>query len=440
MSARCLKPMSKPVRKILLINLHSSQNAGDAALLEMALHVLSVFKGAQIALAMNEPATGPYWCDFDNVEVVLSFIGHFVSVRADRRAYWRLENVVWGIVVSLIACLWYKITGRLPHWLPLSWHKLLSAYANADIVVSCPGNIFASMGRLGMPFLASAYTVAYALMMGKPLYVLPQSIGPLKRRWERKLVRYLYSRARLVFLREPVSFRLALEIGLDDSQLRLVPDLALAYPPARSEEAADLLEKWAGRYERPLIGVTVINRLIRQVGDDVWDRYERSMAYSLSRFLEEYGGTVIFFPQVVGPTEKEDDRVAAYRIVSQMKDPSRAVVIRERVSPSILKAAYGLTDIFIATRMHSAIFAISMEVPTLLIGYLHKMHGLAEMLGMEQWYIDLSEVTESALWEKIEDLWLHRNPVKVYLKSIMPIFVNQIDSVKQIMWRDICDQ
>ncbi|MEM4723800.1 MAG: polysaccharide pyruvyl transferase family protein [Candidatus Hadarchaeum sp.] len=432
--------MSKLVRKILLINLHSSQNAGDAALLEMALRVLSVFEGAQIVFAMNEPATKPYGHDSGNVKVVLSFTGHFVSLRADRQAHWQLEKVFWGIIVSLIACLWYKVTKRLPPWLPLSWHELLSAYASADIVVSCPGNIFASMGRLGMPFLASAYTVAYALMMGKPLYVLPQSIGPLRRKWERRLVRYLYSRAKLVFIREPVSFRLAQEIGLDDSQLRLVPDLALAYPPACSEGAADLLEKWAGRYERPLIGVTVINRLIRQAGDDVWDRYERSMAYSLSRFLEEYGGTVIFFPQVVGPTEKEDDRVAAHRIVSQMKDPGRAIIINEHVPPGILKAAYGLTDIFIATRMHSAIFAISMEIPTLLIGYFHKMCGLAEMLAMEQWYLDISEATEVALWKKIESLWLHRTSVKAHLKSIMPILLDQIDSVKQIIWRDIYDK
>lgn len=428
--------MSKPVRSILLINLHSAQNTGDAALLEMALRVLSVFESAQIVLAMNEPARELYGSNFDNVKVILSFMGHFVSLQADRQVYWQIHKIAWGLAVSLIACLWYRITGKLPSWLPSSWRELLSAYVEADIIVSCPGNIFATLGRIGMPFFASAYTVAYVLMMGKPLYVLPQSIGPLKRWWERRLVRYLYSRARLVFVREPVSFRLAQEIGLDSSRLRLVPDLAWAYPHASLREAVVLLNKWVGRWERPLLGVTVINRLIRQIGDEEWDQYERSIAYALSRFLEKYGGTVIFFPQVIGPTEKEDDRIAAYRIVSQMKDLNRVIIVSESVRPSVLKAVYGLTDIFIATRMHSAIFAISMEVPTLLIGYLHKMRGLAEMLSLEDWFIELKEISEISLWEKIDTLWNQQFAVREHFKRIIPKIVTSVNILGQIIAED----
>ncbi len=413
--------MSNRRLKILIINLHSTHNAGDAALLEMALSVLSVFGDSQITLAMNEPDRK---YESNRVRVVRSFTAHFARLGSDRQRYWQIEKIVKGLSVSLVAALWFRLTRRLPKWLPHSWRELFSAYAGADIVVSCPGNVFVTTGRIGMPFLASAYAVAYALMIGKPLYVLPQSIGPLKRWWERKLVRYLYLRARLVFIREPVSYRFAQKIGLSISQMHLVPDLAFAYPPAFPREAEDILNKWIGQYERPLIGVTVINRLVRQVGNKIWDQYERAMAQSLSSFLEKYGGTVVFFPQVIGPTGKEDDRVAAYRIVAQMENPSRAIIISEYVPPGVLKAIYGLTDVFIATRMHSAIFAIGMGIPTLLIGYLHKMRGLAEMLSLEDWLLELEEITESSLWEKIQALWNQRVIVREHLSHI----VSQIDA------------
>jgi colanic acid/amylovoran biosynthesis protein len=431
--------MSKTGPKILVINIHSSRNAGDAALLEETIKSLLFLSPSEIVLATNNiDIDVSKFSDMENIRVVLSFTGHFVST--NRRKVWRIDKMVWGILLSLIVLLWYRVTRRLPNWLPALWYDLFKAYANADLVISCPGNIFVTMGKVGLPFLVSAYTVAYALMMGKPLYVMPQSIGPLNRWWERALVKLLYSRARLIFVREPISLRLAGEIGLPRAKLHLVPDLAFVYTSAPLEEAAELLKEVVGQLEGPLVGVTVINRLIRYIDNEVWEQYEKSIAYALSKFIDKYGGSIIFFPQVTGPTAKEDDRVASRRIVAKMGNPSSAIVIEKPLLPNILKAAYGLMDIFIATRMHSAIFAISMKVPTLLIGYLHKVMGLAQMLSLEEWVIDLRSVTENVLWERLEALWLNKDILREHLGNIMPLIEIKAGEVGQIIKRDFHEQ
>jgi colanic acid/amylovoran biosynthesis protein len=431
--------MSKTGPKILVINIHSSRNAGDAALLEETIKSLLFLSPSEIVLATNNiDIDVSKFSDMENIRVVLSFTGHFVST--NRRKVWRIDKMVWGILLSLIVLLWYRVTRRLPNWLPALWYDLFKAYANADLVISCPGNIFVTMGKVGLPFLVSAYTVAYALIMGKPLYVMPQSIGPLNRWWERALVKLLYSRARLIFVREPISLRLAGEIGLPRAKLHLVPDLAFVYTSAPLEEAAELLKEVVGQLEGPLVGVTVINRLIRYIDNEVWEQYEKSIAYALSKFIDKYGGSIIFFPQVTGPTAKEDDRVASRRIVAKMGNPSSAIVIEKPLLPNILKAAYGLMDIFIATRMHSAIFAISMKVPTLLIGYLHKVMGLAQMLSLEEWAIDLRSVTENVLWERLEALWLNKDILREHLGNIMPLIEIKAGEVGQIIKRDFHEQ
>jgi len=184
----------------------------------------------------------------------------------------------------------------------------------------------------------------------------------------------------------------------------------------------------------------VINRLIRYIDNDVWERYEKSIAYALSKFISKYGGNIIFFPQVTGPTTKEDDRVAAHRIIAKMGNPSYTVVINKPLSPNILKATYGLMDIFVATRMHSAIFAISMKVPTLLIGYLHKVMGLAQMLSLEEWVIDLRSVTENVLWERLEALWLNKNMLREHLENIIPSVEAKAGEVGQMIKRDFHGQ
>jgi len=426
-------PSSLVAKQILVINSHSSQNAGDAALLEMALASLRpVFPGSQIVLAMNEPEIGR---NMDDVRVVRSFTSHFRPCQADRQARWQIGVIIWGMVMSLVAAVWYRICKRSPGWLPGTWRELLSAYMDADLVISCPGNIFVTMGRFGMPFITSAFATAYGLMLGKPLYVMPQSIGPLERRWERRVVRHLYSRARLVFIREPVSLRLANEIGLANTTVRLVPDLAFAFPGV-SLEKTEVSRELGCHSERPMVGVTVINRLIRHVSADDWDRYEKSMVYALSSFINKYDGMAVFFPQVIGPTEKEDDRVAARRIIAQMANPERAILVDKPVSPGKLKTMYGLMDIFVATRMHSAIFSTSMGVPTLLIEYLHKMRGLAEMLRQEEWVLELSQVNETDLWKMLDSLWQRRPDVRHHLECFVPSLVEQVNLVGETIARD----
>lgn len=398
--------------KILILNVHSCHNAGDAALLEAAVDQLRrAFPGAHLIVAAND--VGSVASMGLDVSVIGSFMSLYGPSGGERRG-WRLVRMVWVTLLSLFAGIWYRLFRRALPDLQAPLRTLIEAYTGVDLVVSCPGNIFFTLGRIGLPFLVSAYTVAYALMLSKPLYVMPQSVGPLARRWERAVVRALYSRARLVFVREPVSWRLCRDLGLDDRRLRLVPDLALGVTtgalPLQPEHNA--LPDGA---ERPRIGVTVINRIIRSVAGDRWRDYGDAVAGALTGFLAAYGGQAYFCPQVTGPTSQEDDRVMARLILERMPEGARAVLLDIPTTPHLLRAAYAEMDLFIATRMHSGIFAIASGVPTLLIGYLHKTLGLAEMLGMEEWVLDISEVTEGQLTQKLSALWQRRDAVREQL-------------------------
>jgi colanic acid/amylovoran biosynthesis protein len=412
-------------RNILMINLHSTQNAGDAALSDMAVACMrSAFPNARMTLAMNEPDLAYETTDLGGIRVTCSF----AALCGAELGPPRLGALIWIIVVSLAAAAAYRARRRLPSWLPSDLRPLLTAYMNADLAVSKPGNVFATMGRVGMPFLLEALAVAYVIVLGKPLYVLPQSIGPLRRRWERTAVRGLFSKARMVFVREPVTLRLAREIGLPDERLFLVPDMAFALPQATAVEAARVLEL-AGAGSGRRVGVTVINRLIRHVSQEDWDRYEQAMADALGWFAQKHDATVVFFPQVVGPTEREDDRVAARRIMARMRLGKQAVLLEEPAPPGLLKAMYREMDLMVATRMHSAIFALSNGVPTLMIEYLHKIRGLAEMLEIDRWTVNLTALDANELGGVLEALWDDRMAVRDRLGRLMPGFILRIAAV-----------
>jgi colanic acid/amylovoran biosynthesis protein len=265
--------------------------------------------------------------------------------------------------------------------------------------------------------MISAFTVGYALLLKKPLYVMPQSVGPLKRWWERLVVRSLYSRARLVFVREPISFRLLGELGVAGTRVRLVPDMAFGLPSAATEQqpVMDSDSALLGDVS-PKLGVTVINRIVYSLSDDSWERYAESVAGALSGFLDEYGGGIFFYPQVIGPTSGEDDRGMAQYVMSKMSDDSHVRLVDVPTSPVLLRTLYRQMDLFVATRLHSAIFATTAGVPTVFIGYLHKTRGVVQMLEMEEWILDIKEVTEDRLLRKIKKLWLDRERIQEKLK------------------------
>jgi colanic acid/amylovoran biosynthesis protein WcaK/AmsJ len=422
-----------PGEKILLINIHASENAGDAAGLEMCIKGLeSAFPQATITVPMNKPDMRYQERDPERVRILPSIGAHCGSDRDQRRFGRQIWELFRLLVISLPAAFWHRRWRRLPPWTPEDWRELLLSYAEADLVVSCSGNIFAMTARWGLPFVIAAYTVAYALLLRKPFYVMPQSIGPFSSAWQGAILRRLYSRAGIVMLREPLSLRLARQIGLPAERLRLTADPAFALPTLAPDASSPYVQAIT-KHEGPRLGVTAINRLLRRVDADAWERYESALAHGLGNFIREFGGQVIFFPQVTGPSEREDDRVAARRIKERMENPQQVILLEEALSPSSLKGLYGMVDAFVATRMHSAIFALSMGVPTLFIEYLSKTRGLVEMLGQEEWCIDLTQITDDLFWSKLEALWEQRAEVRQEIAGVVPGMVADAARVGQVV-------
>jgi colanic acid/amylovoran biosynthesis protein len=421
------------IERILLINIHASENAGDAAGLEVCLKSLeSAFPRATITVPMNKPDLRYQERDPKRVRILPSIGAHCGSDRDERRFGQQIWELVRLLGISLPAAFWYRWRKGLPSWTPESWRELLLSYAEADLVVSCSGNIFSMAARWGLPFVIAAYTVAYALLLRKPLYVMPQSIGPFSARWQGAVLRRLYSRAGIVMLREPLSLRLAGKIGLPAERLRLTADPAFALPTQAPDPASPYVQAIAG-HEGPNLGVTALNRLLRRVDAEAWERYESALAYGLGNFIKEFGGQVIFFPQVTGPSEREDDRVAARRIKARMGNPPQVILCEEALPPTVLKGLYGMVDAFAATRMHSGIFAVSMEVPTLFIEYLSKTRGLVEMLGQEEWCLELTQMTDDRFWSTLKALWLQRTGIRQQIAGILPGMVAEAARVGQMV-------
>ncbi|MBS3945671.1 MAG: polysaccharide pyruvyl transferase family protein [Melioribacter sp.] len=395
--------------KILIILAHSTHNAGDLALLELAISQLRYyFNNAETTIASNYP-------DETKIDDLVDKVVPSPHALIRKNG----KNSVFRQLISLFS-LWifsyiYRYMWRLSGLISCQWNTLLTAYQEADFIIALSGNQFYSTGKYGWSIFSHALSVDLAYRFSKPVYVLPQSIGPLKRWWERKLVYWLYSRANIVFLRDKSSIDLAIDIGLPVEKVHYAPDPAFTLKPAEPIEAQKILLKNGWDPKTPSIGVTIIAPMGKSLNFDHIQNYYQSIAIALTNFAISKKMQIVFFNQVTGPTAIEDDRIPTHAIYEKIKSISPAIKIlnvTEVLSPSMLKACYGKMDLFLASRLHSGIFALGMYVPTIFVGYLSKTMGLLNSLGLHELGIELNVVNCTSLEHLFLTTWNSRKSLR----------------------------
>jgi len=397
--------------RILLINFHSTMNAGDLGLLISAREfLLRAFPSCEITVSANWPDELAYReNDFTVVPSPWSLSGLNTNVST-------LQRLRRFILTSIKLC--QKDSRRV--FEDPDVNRLRLAYKQADIVVSAPGNQFYSSGRFGWPFPVSILGLLLIERYKKPLVILPQSIGPLKRWWEKMLLRRVYSSARRIFLRDEKSLELAKELGLPIEKVSYSPDLALGLQSSDPVLALDVLRKFGVDLERPKLGVTLISKMNRSFDSRAIENYYTVLETSLASFARGNSFQIIFFDQVKGPTLVEDDSIPTARMAERLQRIGiDAIHLDQNLHLHLLKACYGQMDIFLATRLHSGIYAIGMTVPTLFIGYLTKTQGFVRSLMLEDDFIDLKDLSKASLQAKLETLWINRTAKRAHLAKVL---------------------
>ena len=304
---------------------------------------------------------------------------------------------------------------------------LIKSYMEADMVVSIPGGFFYSSGK-GITLSITSISLALALIAGKPLYILPQSIGPFRYNWEKTIARWIFGHAKIVMVREDISKKQLEDCGVTSSKITTVPDLAFGFNGSPLDETQNWFRENQLELEgnQAYLGLTVIDWGAQNREFVHQDAYEQSIAAAVRFFIEYHQGLAIFLPQCWGPSQFEDDRIPAKRIAQRLSDLVDQIrVIEAPIPTALLKSVFGQMNFLIGTRMHSNIFAVSQGVPIIAIGYLHKTEGIAKMVGIENWVIDIQEINPELLVAKVKELLDQQTEIRTHLNKRMPLLVKE---------------
>ncbi|RME41682.1 MAG: hypothetical protein D6788_00680 [Planctomycetota bacterium] len=286
------------------------------------------------------------------------------------------------------------------------------AFREADLVVTKGGHIyFARPGAASfLGLFVNLFPVLLGLRLGKRVVLYGQSIGPVQGVWASRMLAWAFRRCERVLVREPLSLAFVRElIGQENSgdqaeKVSLTWDTAFVLSPEPLPPSVD------AALPGEFVALTVRQWMFpyhEGGGEKLYEAYLGVAADLIQRINREWGLPVVLAPQVIGPTEAEDDYRAWDHLVGRLrrKGPSEVVEVRADLTPSQLMSLYGRARFLVGTRFHSVILALAAGTPAVAISY-HgfKSLGIMRMMGLDRFCFEMERVSTDDLWTALREL------------------------------------
>lgn len=323
---------------------------------------------------------------------------------------------------------------------------LLTEYLRADIIVGVYADAFVGKSHLQCYGLLSKLYIDFIVKLllvtltRKPLVVFPCSLGPFQGRLTRLLVRLLLNRAKVIMVREELSKRYLVEIGIDRALIHEVPDVAFILPEASAERINEVF--FRTKVQGVLIGINVSQLLNFESKG-----YADLMADVADYLSTNLGATVLLIPHEIRqekgneldpPSDPDndafggDDITAVRTVYEKVKEKQRVIPISEH-EVDVMKGIIGRCELFIGARTHSIISALSMGIPTLGIAYSQKTPGIMKMVGLGNYVCSFRTITFEELIPKINDLFSKRSGIRRHLLSQVEILQKRVWAIGDIV-------
>ncbi len=276
------------------------------------------------------------------------------------------------------------------------------AIRNSDLFILGGGGLLQDRERRILPFWFSRVGMAKAL--GKKVMFYGIGVGPIATELGKSQVRYFANRADLITVRDPESAEILQRCGVARPPVMITADPALAM-------------------ERLAVERTSVGRIGICLRDwPNWHEQVPALAMALDRVIEVSGRELEMLP-----LQGAADREAARVVCRMMKQGHRVILREDTLTPLAVAERLGEMELVVSMRLHGLILACLQKVPCTGISYDPKVKQFMATAGLNDWVLDLSQVTGEALAEQIIQAWGVRTGTRAHLRQVIPSLQNKAE-------------
>ncbi len=246
--------------------------------------------------------------------------------------------------------------------------QVFSALRRGDALLSGGGSLLqdTTSTRSLLYYLA---VIRCAQLLGKPVMLYANGIGPVRRPGNRRRVKRVVESAALVTLRDRSSARELAGMGVRREDIHVTADPVFYLDPAPRARGEELLASAGLEPGTPFLAVSV--RDWRAEGE----RFQQGLARLCDHFRRRYGLEVLFLLM-----QPKRDRTPTEQVRELMEEPS--CLLDQRCTPRELMGVLGAARLCLAMRLHTLIFAARMAVPSMGLVYDPKVESYLEELEL----------------------------------------------------------
>jgi len=399
-----IKKRRAPI-KILFVNGPGSPNKGAVAIVRSAKEALEKhIPQSQFGVLLTPTQANPNYTA-PGAEIV------------------RIASRRQAIFVTFECILWRMSRGLFRRDL-LNLEKKLPLF-QYDLFVDVSGDCFNDdWGIRHLLFYLSS--LLDGLILKKSLVFYGESIGPFTTLIGKYLARYMLRRAKLIMVREEISRDILQKLGI---RAILTGEPAFALESLLNAEMEKQISDFRGTGK--LVGISLAQQAIlissRQSNSKKQknlNSYIDTMTQTVNYLIEEKGAKVVLVPHVCGPGIA-DDRIIQSKVLAKIKNKEKVLNITEDYEAEELKGIIGRCWMFIGTRMHANVAALSSGVPTIAIRCEHKAQGIMRQAGLERYVVDIYAMNFGEMVSKIDEIWAKREQISQELQNRMKVVKKQ---------------
>jgi len=312
-------------------------------------------------------------------------------------------------------------------------NEVFERIKECDVVVSCSDENFkenASLFSLNFTWRFAWWSMLFsrtcdvliAKFLGKKVVMFPNSIGPFQT-WVGKVFSKLaLGNFECILAREGVSFSVVKNLNVGAKIIR-TSDSALLY--AGLQGISKVIPS------KNSIGVCL--GLYSHVLDDGEVRKQiSSYAKVLDEVIEKFDFNVVFLPHYINGF-RYDDLETSQLVMDKMKNKDSISLVNVSSVDEFTKHLGGM-NMVVSSKMHPAVIATSMCVPTFCIAYDQKQTGFFNDLELSECLVCVKDVCADNFRSKINYVWNNQEKIADQLNNKIPALKNITkDSIELVL-------
>ena len=243
--------------------------------------------------------------------------------------------------------------------------EVFSALRKCDVLLSGGGSLLQDTTST-RSILYYLTVMSTARMLGKPVMLYANGIGPVRKEGNRRRTRAAVEKAAVVTLRDHGSETELREMGVTRADLHVTADPVFRLPPVDPARARELLRGCGMEAEKDFVAVSV-----REWPNT--EKFSGELALLCDHLRRAHGMEVLFVMM-----QPAHDRAATDRVRAAMEEPS--FLLETPCTPREIMGVLGRAKLCLAMRLHTMIFAARMAVPTMGLVYDPKVEKYLEEL------------------------------------------------------------